>query len=141
MFILAYSLKTPAGLRDHFESHEDRADLDKAYAVLLTRDRLFTASKCLVLESTDYCPPPIQYSNDTLLTTGGTITLVKAAKHSGWLYHDKGKTFYHLYPNLQAFFDTHTPEKAWRHDPSFDNFEEEVIEHWLMTGEDVKGSA
>jgi hypothetical protein len=138
MYLVTYSLKTPHGLRDHFEAHEARADLDKAYAALLTRDRLYSASKCLVLESTDYCPPPIEYSNETQLTSGGAITLVRAVHCHGWLYHNKGKTFYALYPNLQAFFDKHPPAKIWRHDPSFNSFEEEVIERWLMTGEDVK---
>jgi hypothetical protein len=138
MYLLTYSLKTPLGLRDHFEAHEARADLDKAYAAILTRDRLFTANKCLVLESTDYDPPPVEYREETALAAGGRLALVKGQKHTGWLYHDSGKTYYHFYLHLQDFLSAAQPLKAWQHDASFNSFEEEVIERWLTTGKDVK---
>lgn len=141
MFILAYSIKSPTGLRDLWETHETREALDKAYENVLRRDRLHSASVCAVLKSIDYDPAivdPVKYSNETVLASGGRIVLVKDLTHSGWLYHDADKTSYLLYRTLQAYLSAEPPFKVWDHDSRFNSFEEEVIEHWLMTGTDIK---
>lgn len=62
MYIVIYSLSHLADddtgpiVTDHWEAHEHPDDADKAYAALLDRDDVYTASKCAVLESTDYEP-------------------------------------------------------------------------------------
>jgi hypothetical protein len=81
------------------------------------------------------------YSNECVLPSQEQIIQVNAKAHSGWLYHDKHKTYYALFANLGDCLSRANPIKEWDHNSDFESFEEEVIDAWLMTGDDLQAQA
>jgi hypothetical protein len=81
------------------------------------------------------------YTNECVLPSQEQIIQVDAQMHSGWLYHDKHKTYYALFANLGDCLSRTNPLKEWAHNSDFESFEEEVIDTWLVTGVDVEAEA
>jgi hypothetical protein len=87
-----------------------------------------------------FTTPPV-YTNECVLPSQEQIIQVDSQLHSGWLYHDKHKTYYALFANLGDCLSRTNPLKEWEHNSDFESFEEEVIDAWLMTGVDVEAEA
>lgn len=81
----------------------------------------------------------INYGDTIELADGSQIYKVGGSHAEGWMRVNKDLTCWTLYETLEQAMDSYSlGEKSWEYRSGFECFEEEVIDHWFETGEDVE---
>jgi hypothetical protein len=79
---------------------------------------------------------PIEYKHNATLVSGHEIALVTTERCSVWLEHSPCKVYWHAYTTLEDALNHESKLMSWVHDSRYDNFEEEVVERWLIYGDE-----
>lgn len=80
----------------------------------------------------------VEYTEQTTFESGAELCFAKGKAHGGWLWHNRDKTYFALFPSLDDALHRTSPLKEWEYQAEFESFEDEVIGHWLMTGVDAE---